>query len=98
MARVNHLTLVDPVVYTRLFSLRWFAITNFGRIRLPANIVAAQVFFQREDEPNASCLLFEGGITAAYSRLEYEHTKIDNAAEVTESTLAVAKRYLANAK
>lgn len=94
LARVNHLTLVDPVVRTWLFFLRWFAVTDWGTIKFPANIDACQVFFQREDEPNASTLEFEGGITASYSQLEYEHTKIDNAEEVTAMTLKVAERWL----
>ena len=94
MARVQHLTLVDPVVYTRLFCLRWFAVSDWGTIKLPHNVVTCQVFYQREDEPNASALTFANGLNAAYSELEYKHTQIDNASEVTDMTLKVANCYL----
>lgn len=91
---IQHLTLIDPVVHTRWWSLRWFAITDWGKIRFPSNICRAFVFFQKQDEPNASRLVFEGGIKAVYSLLEYEHTLIDNAPEVTEMTFSVAERWL----
>lgn len=93
-ARIQHLTLVDPVVHTKLFSLRWFAITDWGKIKFPPNIRNAFVFYQRIDEPNASKLVFGSPLSAAYSQLEYKHTKIDNAPEVTNMTLAVAEKYL----
>ena len=91
---VSHLTLVDPVVRMRFPLLRWFAITDWGTISYPENAQKAVVFYQRVDEPNASKLAWEGGITASYSKLDYPHTKIDNAPEVTELVLRVARDYL----
>ena len=93
---VNYLTLVDPVVYTRLFSFRWMAITNWGTIKLPANIEKCFVFYQRVDEPNASKLKFEGNPMPAYSELDYPHTKIDNAPEVTDHLHSVAAHWLSS--
>lgn len=93
--RIHHLTLVDPVVHTRWWSLRWFAVTDWGKITLPDNISDdVVVFYQRVDEPNASKLIFKGKVIAKHFELNFPHTKIDNAKAVTDMTLEVADRYL----
>ena len=56
----DSVTLVDPVVRSRLMLFRWFGITDLGRIILPPNIHKLMVFYQRNNEPNASKIRIYG--------------------------------------
>lgn len=95
---VDHLIMVDPVVRSRWPWMRWLAVSDWGEISLPANVRKSHIFYQRENEPNASNVRIGSLIKRPDQRLFVTHTKIDNAPEVTAKVLSVAAEYLAQKK
>jgi len=95
--KVSHVLLVDPVVRSPWPWMRWLAVSPWGTIKLPDNVKLICGVRQELNEPNCSKIEVGGisGIEEVFEVLPYEHTKIDNAKEVTDRVLEIARRYLA---
>lgn len=90
--KVNHLILVDPVYYSRFFVLRWMAVGDWAKIKLPRIVNKCTVFYQRIDEPNASRIEIAGGLKPQWSLLNYPHTQIDDSLEVRQFVLSAVDK------
>ena len=95
--KVQHLHLIDPVVYVKFFW--WLTITDMGWISIPRSVQNLSLQYQTENEPNASQIKVTNDTRVLLEQqLPYPHTKIDNADEVTEVVLNVAERFLGHKK
>lgn len=87
----NSVTLVDPVLRSRLVSLRWLAITDWGKIVLPPNFDQLMVFYQRNNEPNASKIRIDG---CQNSDINFKKLKSPTKAKIFKSRSSARRIWL----
>lgn len=96
LIKATHVLLVDPVVRSRWPWMRWLAVSKWGTIKLPPNSSIISGFRQEQNEPNCSKVSVGDTVDVSwrFHKLDYTHTEIDNAPEVTEKIRDIARRFL----